>query len=476
MRLFNTLTRKKEAFEPLQKGKVGMYTCGPTVYWYAHIGNLRTYVFEDILKRVLLWNGYEVKHVMNITDVGHLTSDQDAGEDKLERGAKREGKSVWEIARFYEEAFKRDIKRLNIIEPNIWCRATDHIEDQIALVKRLEEKGFTYDTGEVIYFDTSKLPDYGKLARINVDELKAGARVEPDPKKKNPLDFALWFKTVGKHANHIMRWPSPWGEGFPGWHIECSAMSMKYLGETFDIHCGGIDHIPIHHTNEIAQSEAATGKPFVRYWLHGEFLRMAEAKMAKSEGNVILLQTLIDNGYDPLDFRYLCLTTHYRDPLNFAESALASAKKAREGLLDFMRRLRNISKETSNPDIDEIIETTRKRFENMINDDLNVPQALAIVHDFVRQINILMAEDAIGKRDAEKVLVAMKDFDKIFGVLEEKEKQLPIPKEELERLIAEREAARKKGDFKRSDAIRAQLKEKGIILEDTKEGATWRIV
>lgn len=476
MRLFNTMTRRKEVFEPIHKGEVGLYTCGPTVYWYAHIGNLRTYIFEDILKRVLLSNGYKVKHVMNITDVGHLTSDQDAGEDKLERGAKREGKTVWEIAKFYEEAFKKDIKRLNIIEPDIWCRATEHVQDQIDLIRRLEEKGFTYDTGEVVYFDTSKLPDYGKLAGVKLEELKAGARIEPDPKKRNPLDFALWFKTVGKHATHVMKWPSPWGEGFPGWHIECSAMSMKYLGETFDIHCGGVDHIAIHHTNEIAQSEGATGKQFVRYWMHGEFLRMAEAKMAKSEGNVILVQTLIDNGFDPLDYRYLCLTAHYRDPLNFTDAALESARKARYGLLDFMRRLRQVKKETGNPDIDEIIETARKRFEHMINDDLNMPQALAVVHDFTRQINTLMAEDSIGRRDADKVLMAMKDFDKVLGVLEEKEKPLPIPKEELERLIAEREEARKAKDFKHSDEIRRQLREKGILLEDTDKGPTWKVV
>lgn len=475
MKLYNTLTRRVDDFIPLRKEEVGMYACGPTVYWFAHIGNLRTYVFEDLLKRVLLWNGYRVRHVINITDVGHLTSDEDVGEDKLEKGAKREGKTVWEIARFYEDNFRGDLKRLGIIDPDIFCRATEHIKEQIELIRRLEKKGFTYETEEAVYFDTSKFPDYGKMARIDLGKLQPGASVEIDPKKHNPYDFALWFKCVGKHKDHIMRWESPWGVGFPGWHIECSAMSMKYLGDTVDIHCGGKEHVNIHHTNEIAQSEAATGKKFVNYWLHAEWLNFGDTKMAKSEGNVILLQTLVDNGFSPLDFRYLCLTAHYKDPLNFTQNALESARNARKGLLDFMRRLLEVKKDIGNPEVEEMIETSKKRFEHMINNDLNMPQALAVVHDFVRQVNTLMAEDSIGRKDAAEIYKTMKDFDRIFGVLEEKEKPLPIPKEEIEKMVSEREKARKTGDFGRSDEIRSQLMGKGIILEDTKEGPSWRV-
>jgi len=479
MLLYNTLTRKKELFEPLDPKEVGMYTCGPTVYFNAHIGNLRTYVFEDVFKRILLFNDYKVKHVMNITDVGHMTSDQDKGEDKMEKGAKREGKSVWDIAEMYTVAFKDDIARLNIIGPDVWCKATDHIKEQIELIRRLQEKGFVYETEESVYYDTSKFAAYTHLAHLDMEGLKAGARIEFDPKKKHPTDFALWVKAVGKHKNHIMHWPSPWGEGFPGWHIECSAMSMKYLGETFDIHCGGIDHIPVHHTNEIAQSEGATGKRFVRYWLHGEFLVMGKEKMAKSESNFLTLQTLIDKGFDPLDYRYFCLTAHYRDQLSFTFDALEAAKRTREGLLDFLRKIRTVAekrKEDSNPDVRGIIDAAKEDFSNAINDDLNMPQALAVVHGFVREMNRLVAEEGLGGNDAKYVLAAMGEFDKILGVLKEKERPLPIPKEELDKLIKEREAARKGGDFKKADEIRKQLKTKGITLEDSKEGVAWKVV
>ena len=339
--LFNTLTRKKEPFVPIKKNEVGLYTCGPTVYAFAHIGNLRTYIFEDLLKRTLLFNHFNVKHIMNITDVGHLTSDSDTGEDKMLKGAKREKKTVWEIADFYTKAFQSDIKKLNILNPNIWCKATDHIKEQIALIQRLEQKGFTYVAGGNVYFDTSKLEDYGKLARLNLDA-EQQSRVDKDENKKNLHDFVLWF-TKSKFEEQEMKWPSLWGEaGYPGWHIECSAMSMKYLGEQFDIHCGGIDHINIHHTNEIAQSEAATGKkPWVKYWLHGEFLVIGkDTKMAKSGDNFITLSTLEQRGYHPLDYRYFCLGTHYRMPLTFSFEALDGAKTARKRLVEKVLELK----------------------------------------------------------------------------------------------------------------------------------------
>ena len=316
--LYNTLARKKETFVPLKKGSVGMYCCGPTVYNYAHVGNLRSYIFEDVLRRVLEFNKFKVKHVTNITDVGHLTSDADVGEDKMLKGAKREKKTVWQIAEFYTKAFKDDIIKLNIKNPNTWSKATDHIKEQITLIQILEKKGFTYQAGGNVYFDTSSVKDYGKLAKL---DLKADTkeRVEEDKNKKNKHDFVLWF-TKSKFQDQGMKWKSPYGTGYPGWHIECSAMSMKYLGKQFDIHCGGIDHIPVHHTSEIVQSESATGKkPWVKYWLHNEFLVLRKGeKMAKSGDNFITLQTLEEKEFHPLDYRYFCLGTHYRKPLMFS--------------------------------------------------------------------------------------------------------------------------------------------------------------
>lgn len=330
---YNTPARKKQLFNPIESGEVGIYTCGPTVYNYAHIGNLRTYIFEDILIRALLFAGYKVNRVMNITDVGHLISDGDHGEDKMEKGAKREGKSVWDIAEHYTQAFIKDIEMLNILPPDIYCKATDHIEEQIKLVQVLLDKNFAYKIQDGIYFDISKFPSYGEFAGLDLDGLKEGIRVEKVEGKRHPSDFALWkFSQVP--GQRLMEWDSPWGTGFPGWHIECSAMGMKYLGETFDIHCGGIDHVPVHHTNEVAQMEAATGKKAVNYWLHGEFLQMAQDKMSKSSGNFITLKTLIDRGFDPMDYRFFLLMAHYRSKLSFSWSALEGAKTARIRLND----------------------------------------------------------------------------------------------------------------------------------------------
>ena len=315
LRLYDTFTRNLREFVPLQSPEVGLYTCGPTVYDYAHIGNLRTYIFEDILRRTLEFNGYTVKHVMNITDVGHLVSDADEGEDKMEKGARRTGKSAWEIAQFYTLAFQEDLKRLNIQSPHIWCRATDHIQEQIEFILCIENRGYTYRTSDGVYFDTSKMSNYGYMARLDIEGLQAGARIDLG-EKRSPTDFALWkFSPSGQKRQ--MEWESPWGTGFPGWHIECSAMSAKYLGSFFDIHCGGEDHIPVHHTNEIAQTEACFGTRLANFWMHGYFLQLDEASMSKSSGEFLRLQVLIDRGYDPLAYRFFNLSAHYRAKLNF---------------------------------------------------------------------------------------------------------------------------------------------------------------
>ena len=453
--LYNTLSRKKEEFVPLQKNEVGLYTCGPTVYNYVHIGNLRAYLFDDTLKRTLLFNKFPIKHVMNITDVGHLTSDEDEGEDKMLKGAQREKKTVWEVAAFYTKAFQENMKKLNILSPDILCKATDHIKEQIALIQQLEKKGFTYFKGGNVYFDTSKLSDYGKLAKLDLDA-EAKARVQKDHHKKNPHDFVLWF-TTSKFQEQEMKWPSPWGVGYPGWHIECSAMSMKYLGEQFDIHCGGIDHIPVHHTNEIAQSEAAIGKkPWVKYWLHNEFLILGQSeKMAKSGDNFVTLSTLEQKGYHPLDYRYFCLGTHYRHPLMFSYEALDGAKTARRRLIDKVLEFRKNKDKASATKQKPFLQT----FTDAINDDLNTPQALAVVWDVVKN------ESLSGK---EKYALLAK-FDAILGLDLKKVKEEKIPTELL-RLAIDRLQARQNKDWKKSDELRDKIKALGYIVGDTKDG------
>jgi len=453
LKLYNTLTRKKEIFKPLKDNLVRIYTCGPTVYNYAHIGNLRTYIFEDILKRVLLYNNYKVKHVMNITDVGHLTSDADTGEDKLELSAKKERKTAWEIAEFYTKAFKDDIKKLNIIFPDVWCKATDHIKEQINLIKILEKRGFTYKTEDGIYFDTSKLKDYGKLARLKKEKLKAGIRIDIK-NKKHPTDFALW-KFSPKDKKRDMEWKSPWNTGFPGWHIECSAMSMKYLGKTFDIHCGGIEHIPIHHTNEIAQAEASTGKKFVNFWLHAEWLILKGAKMAKSGENFITLARLIERDYDPLAYRYLCLTAHYKSPLEFSYESLDAAKSALNRL---KIRVLELKKKKDNWHNHNAL-IYEKKFLEYTNDDLNVPRALALLWELIEDSNLT---------NQDKYKLAIK-FDEIFGLDLGKEKKEKIPKEII-RSAEEREKARKNKDFAKADKLRQKIKAKGYLIEDTDSG------
>ena len=451
LKLYNTLTRKKEVFKPIKENYVGMYSCGPTVYWYPHIGNLKAYIFADTLKRVLKYNGYKVKHVMNVTDVGHLTSDADEGEDKIEKAAKREHKSAKDIADYYLKVFKEDLKKLNILEPDYWPKATEHIKEQIELIKKLEEKGYTYKTSDGIYFDTSKFKDYGKLARLKIENLKGGKRIDLK-EKKNKTDFALW-KFSEKPGLRQQEWESPWGIGFPGWHIECSAMSSKYLGKQFDIHTGGEDHIPVHHTNEIAQSECAFGKkPWVKHWMHVAFLTFKGAKMSKSSGQIAKLFELEERGFNPLDYRYFILTGHYRKQLNFTEENLQNAKNSYE-------RLKNICKEVK--DDKKINKKYIEEFEKAINDDLDIPKALQVLWELVRD------EKAIGK------FQTIKKMDEVFGLrLLEKEK-IEIPPE-IKKLIEQRKELRKKKDWKKADEIRKKINELGFKIDDTEKGVLVR--
>jgi cysteinyl-tRNA synthetase len=476
LRLYNTLGREIQDFKPLRAGEVGLYTCGPTVYNFAHIGNLRTYLFEDILRRTLEYNDLQVSHVMNITDVGHLTDDADQGEDKILKSAREKGKTVWEIAAYYTKVFFHDLKRLNILPPTRTCRATEHIEEMIALIRRIEANGYTYAAGGNLYFDISRLKDYGKLALLNLDDLKAGARIEIDANKRNPHDFVLWF-TRSKFEHQAMLWDSPWGRGYPGWHLECSAMSMKYLGERFDIHCGGVDHISVHHTNEIAQSEAATGAKWVTYWLHGEFLVMAKEKMAKSSGNFLTLASLEESGYSPLDYRYFCLNAHYRSQLQFSFEGLESARRARGNLVERVRRIKaaasaggTAASEAHPEDSPSAPQSARRAYldsfrQNLAN-DLNTPQGLADLWG-------LLKDEAI---EEHAKLPAVLEMDRILGLdlagIEAKEQELS---EEIRELITAREQARRDKDYTRADEIREQLKNKGISLEDTAGGVRWRI-
>jgi cysteinyl-tRNA synthetase len=436
-----------------------MYCCGLTVYDYAHVGNLRTYVTEDILRKTLEYFGYEVRHVMNVTDVGHLTGDADEGEDKMLKGAREKGKTVWEIADFYTKAFLRDFVLLRCAMPTVLCKATEHIPEMIALISRLEQKGFTYTAGGNVYFDISRFPDYGKLALLDQQELRAGARIAVDEGKKNPADFVLWF-TKGKFEHQTMLWDSPWGKGYPGWHIECSAMSMKYLGEQFDIHCGGIDHIPVHHTNEIAQSEAATGKRWVNYWVHGEWLLIGKEKMAKSTGNLVPLAVLLEKGYAPADYRYFCLGAHYRTQLSFTWESLDAARTSRAGLAEKIAQLREAA--TKGPEEP----TGRAReylndFEAHAAEDLNMPRCLADLWTLVRDPSVEPAQKLGGALAMDRILD--------LGLSEAREQEVKVDPE-VRALLDEREQARKSRNFKRSDEIRALLLQKGIEVQDTPKG------
>ncbi len=410
MKLYNSLSKKIEDFEPIRPPKVGLYTCGMTVYDFAHIGHGRKYVGDDILRRTLKRFGYDVTHVQNVTDVGHMSSDADEGEDKMEKGAKKYGKTVWELAGFYTDNFYASMDMLNVLKPTVICKATDHIPEQIALVSRLVEKGLAYDTPEAVYFDVTKFPGYASLfGRQKLEEKKAAVReaVKEGEHKLHPADFALWFKRTGRFANHDMHWESPWGDGFPGWHIECSAMSMKYLGDTIDIHTGGIDHIPVHHPNEIAQSEGATGKPFVRVWVHYNFLRVSGKKMSKSLENFFTIEDVIKKGFDPLSLRYFYLTSHYRSELNFTWESLQSAQNALNELRAQVSILKTqmAKRNTLSEEKMEKIDTYRQKFDDALANDMNTPQALAAVWE--------MLKSNISSQDKYDLLL---DFDEVLGL------------------------------------------------------------
>lgn len=449
LRLYDTYTRSLRTFEPLHAPDVGMYTCGPTVYDYAHIGNLRTYIFEDILRRVLEFNQYQVKHVMNITDVGHLVSDADTGEDKMEKGARRTGKSAWEIAEYYTQAFIQDLQHLNILEPVTWCRATDHIEEQIEMIRCIEEHGFTYRTSDGIYFDTSRLNEYGKLGLLDIEGLQAGSRIEMG-EKRHPTDFALW-KFSPSDRQRQMEWESPWGKGFPGWHIECSAMSARYLGPFFDIHCGGEDHITVHHTNEIAQTQACHGTNLANFWVHGYFLQIDEAKMAKSAGEFLRVKSLIDRGYDPLAYRFFCLSALYRAKLNFTWEGLDGASVS-------LNRLRNMVYEWG--EAGTVDENYVEQFVQQINDDLNMPRALAVTWDLARSQLPASTKKAT-------ILI----FDRVLGLrLAEWQPPEEIIPEEITSLVEQRSLARKEKRWADADSLRQQVSDAGFEIEDTPLG------
>jgi len=481
--LYNTATRKKEIFET-QTDEIGMYCCGPTVYNYAHIGNLRTYVFEDVLKRTLKLFGHEVKHVVNITDVGHLVSDADTGDDKMETGAQREGKTVWEIAKEYTDAFMENIADLNIVPADIWPRATDHIDEMIDQVQILIDKGFTYQTSDGIYFDTTTFDKYCSFAKLDPESLQAGSRVEMG-EKKNPTDFALW-KFSPKDKKRQMEWQSPWGIGFPGWHIECSAMSLKYLSQPLDIHCGGIDHIRVHHTNEIAQAEAATGKPFSRFWLHGEFLSMETGKMAKSSGNFITLHILKEKGYDPLAYRAYCFTAHYRSPLTFSWDGLDAASNSLKNLKKAVSQ--SIQSDSKNQMVDNAtVEKCLEGFYKAVADDLNMPRAIAAIWELSKDTNISPWEKAAAFEKADRIcglnlLQAPQTEETVFeinglkiSVVSEKEIE-STQKEYVAHIVAQRAMARKNKNWDEADRLRDELKNRHVEIRDGKDGITECII
>ncbi|MEG2085260.1 MAG: cysteine--tRNA ligase [Clostridia bacterium] len=455
LNVYNTLSRKKEEFKELKKGVVTMYSCGPTVYSYAHIGNMRSYIFMDMLRRVLKYDGYKVKGVMNITDVGHLLSDADEGEDKMQKASREQHKTPYEIADFYSKFFFDDIAKLNIGKPEVTPKATDHIQEMIAYVQKLIELGYAYEIDDGIYFDVSKFKGYGKLSRLNLDEQIAGARVEVNSQKHNPYDFAVWKKA---EPNHIMQWQSPWGQGYPGWHIECSVMSQKYLGEVFDIHTGGVDHIPVHHENEIAQNEAVVGKKTVDYWMHGEFMLVDNGKMSKSLGNTYTLKQLEERGYCAMDFRYFCLNAHYRKKLNFTFEGMDSAKISYERLLNLLyaNKISDVKTEQST------IDAYKNEFIEAINDDINIPLALGVLWKALRE-----------PKSKDIYLLAL-DMDRVLGLSldnahpqQEDKQQAPA---QIIELAEQRLKAKADKNYALSDKLRGDILAQGYQIKDTKEG------
>lgn len=470
MRIYNTMSRQVEEFQPINPPEVRLYACGFTVYDYTHLGHLRKYTMDDVLVRTLEHAGYDVKFVQNVTDVGHLTSDSDTGEDKLEKGARKYGKSAWDVAREFEEYFWRSMDLMGNLRPDVSCRATEHIQIQLEIVQELEKKGYTYEIpGDGIYFDTSKFPDYGKLARLAVDDQTEGARIGVVEGKRHPADFALWkFERPGE--NRAMSWPSPWAErSFPGWHIECSAMAIKYLGEQLDIHTGGIDHIPVHHTNEIAQAESATGKvPFVRYWVHHNFLLVDGEKMSKSLGNFFTIDDVLERGYSPRALRMLFLTTHYRSEMNFTWEALEGMQKAYVRLMRQVAELQAlVGKEVTHTGHNDTASPYKTAFYEALENDLSTPEAVSVVW------NVLSAD----LPNTEKLLL-LEEFDKILQldlqnvaeVAGREELAIDELPEVVRELMQQRQDARNKQDWDRADALRVEIEQHGFRLIDTPEG------
>lgn len=451
---YNTLTKKKQIFIPLNPKEVKIYSCGPTVYKDATIGNMRTNIFQDVLRRVLRYNGYKIKHVMNITDVGHLVSDGDEGEDKMLKSAREEHKTPLEIANHYTKLFFDDLEALNIETPEVVCKATEHIKEMLEYVKELMKNGYAYETSTAIYFDISKLDKYPILSNLNVEEQKAGARVEVDPEKRNPCDFALWIKAP---ETHLMKWDSPWGPSYPGWHIECSAMGRKYLGEQFDIHTGGIDLIPTHHENEIAQSKGTCGKIPANYWMHGEYLLINGGKMSKSLGNVYLIKDLEEKGYDPIVYKLFSYSCHYRNKLNFTWEGIEAASKSLERLKNGYQ-LHLVGKDEVE---NNLVKELEEKFHQAINDDLNMPAAMSVVWEIART-----------EKKSPKLAELLLKFDTVLGLKIEEEtnqffKEIP---EEIIKLVEEREIARKNKDWIKSDELRELINQKGYDIKDTKQG------
>lgn len=463
MKLYNTASRKIEEFQPLNPPEVNFYSCGPTVYDFTHIGHLRTYVNNDVLKRTLNFLGYKVKHAMNITDVGHLTGDSDEGEDKIEKGAVKRGTTVWELARVYTDYFISSIDALNIIRPDVFSNATQHIPEFIEMIKVLESKGFTYETDEAVYFDIKKFPNYGKLSGQKLEDKITRAREEVylDAKKRNSADFVLWFKATGRFKDHIMRWPSVWGDGFPGWHIECSAMCMKYLGETVDIHAGGIDLIPVHHENEIAQAEAVTGKQFVRYWFHNDFLLIDGQKMSKSLGNFYTIDDIKNRGIDPTALRLLFLQTHYRQIMNFTWESLSAASNAYSKLVNYVCELKQKAGEpTTVVGFSEEAKNYRQKFTDAISEDIQTPRAVAVLWEIVKS-----------NLSPDEKLRLIFEIDGVLGLNLKKAEFIAVEiPEEISKLAQERENARLAKNFQKSDELRKIIAEKGYEIKDTDTG------
>ena len=468
LRFYNTYSNRVEDFEPLEPGKVRMYNCGPTVYAHQHLGNYRTYLFADVLRRYLEYRGYEVRQVINITDVGHLTQDDvEAGEDKVNKVARERGWDPYKVTAHFADAFFGERKILGFREPHVFARATGHIEEMTAMIGKLLASGHAYQVGGNVYFDVTKFPDYGKLSGNTLEKIRSGARIEVNPEKRHPADFALW-KTDEKH---LMQFDSPWGRGFPGWHIECSAMGMKHLGESFDIHTGGEDNIFPHHECEIAQSEATTGKPFVRYWMHARFLVFDAEKIAKSKGTKLTLHSFLDRGHDPMAIRYALTSMHYRQQVAFSPKLLEDAAKALARLREFKRRLQDLeqSGRGESDSAPSVVEKAKEAFTTAMDDDLNVSAGLSVLYDFARDMNRTIDEGGLGSRSARSALDALEGFDSVFAVLGETEEAAPPP--EAEKLFAERIEARKQKDFARADELRDRIRALGWVVEDSKDGA-----